>query len=346
MKPLPWRALLLWSAILAVASAVLLGARETLDKAHVALVLLLVVLGASAAAGRVVGLTIAGLSFLSFNWFFLPPYSTLAVADPLDWLALVVFLVTGAVAAQLPYIAEERARAENERMKSALLASVSHDLRTPLTTIKALAHDLSVLGDERTEIIEQEADRLHRSVADLLDLTRLNAGGLPLRVELNAVDDLLGALVQRVEAAIGPDRLQVRLDPNDPLLVGNFDFVHTLRIVANLVENAAKYSPPDSPIEVSVAREDAQLAITVADRGPGVAASETGKVFDEYYRGTATAPDVSGVGLGLAIARRLAEAQRGSLTYALRSGGGSVFTLRIPAADLSTSEDGVRPAPL
>jgi two-component system sensor histidine kinase KdpD len=156
----------------------------------------------------------------------------------------------------------ERAHAEQraERMRNAVLAAVSHDLRTPLTTIKALAHDLSALGDERSEIIEQEADRLNRSVADLLDLSRLNAGELRPRIELNAVDDLLGALLQRVQGAVSADRLRVNLKPDDSLLVGNFDFVHTLRIVANLVENAAKYSPSGSPIEVTVERVGGPIA--------------------------------------------------------------------------------------
>lgn len=342
MKRFPVRALLFWGGVLALVTAVMLGVRGSLDKAHVALVLLLVVLGASSAGGRLLGLSLAGLSFLVFNWFFLPPYSTLVISNPLDWLVLVAFLVTGIVAAQLFHLAQEEARAahqrENERMRNALLASVSHDLRTPLTTIKALAHDLSVLGDERSEIIEQEADRLTRTVADLLDLSRLNAGELKLRIELNAVDDLLGALVQRVETAVGAERLRVTLGTHEPLLVGNFDFVHTLRIVANLVENAAKYSSPEAPVDVTAERRDSQLVIAVMDRGAGVPPAEAHRVFEEYYRATTAAPDVSGVGLGLSIARRLAEAQQGSLTYAPRDGGGSTFTLRLPAADLNPSD--------
>jgi two-component system, OmpR family, sensor histidine kinase KdpD len=105
--------------------------------------------------------------------------------------------------------------------------------------------------------------------------------------------------------------------------------------VANLVENAAKYAGDGSPIEVTAERRDTQLVIRVADRGPGVPASEAERVFDEYYRSAAAAPDTAGAGLGLSIARRLAEAQRGTLTYETREGGGSVFTLRVPAADLS-----------
>lgn len=212
MKELPLRAALVWLTLLVAATAVMTSVRASLDNAHVALVLLLVIMGGSASGGRILGVVLAVTSFLVFDWFFLPPYYALTVSNPLDWLVLVAFLVTGLVAAQLLYAVREEGRLARQRAAEIdRLASLSHDLRTPLTTIKALAHDLSALGDERTEIIEQEADRLSRSVADLLDLSRLNAGAMPVRRELNAVDDLLGALVQRVEPAIGADRLRVSL---------------------------------------------------------------------------------------------------------------------------------------
>lgn len=343
----PFRAALFWGAALAAVTAVMLAVRPALDKAHVALVFLLVVLGASAVGGRVIGVGLAALSFLVFNWFFLPPYATLAVTNPLDWLVLVAFLVTGVVAAQLLYMAKQEARAARERadeisrlasldeLKSALIAAVSHDLRTPLTTIKALAHDLSILGDERTDIIEQEADRLNRCVEDLLDLSRLNAGAMPVHIELNAVDDLLGALMQRMEPALGAHRLRVALPPDDPLLFGSFDFVHTLRIVCNLVENAARYAPADALIEVATRREGPELVIEVSDRGSGIPPEESERIFEAFYRWPGTARTAGGAGLGLNIARRLAVAQGGSLMHRPRPGGGSIFTLRLPSAEVS-----------
>src|ERR1019366_6459625 len=130
-----------------------------------------------------------------------------------------------------------------DRLKDALLASVSHDLRTPLTTIKALAHDLGA-RDDRALIIEEEADRLNRLVADLLDLSRLQGGAIPLHIALNAVDDLVGAVVQRMSGALGERTLEIAFQDSSTLLVGRFDFVHALRILVNLVENAHKYSPP------------------------------------------------------------------------------------------------------
>src|SRR5688500_7255744 len=159
--------------MLIAVTLVMLTVRPSLDKAHLALVLLLVVLGGSSAGGRLLGVALAAVSFLVFNWFFLPPPGTLVLANPLDWVVLVAFLVTSIVAAQLVYAAQAaeqaKARRKSEALKAALIASVSNDLRTPLTTIKALAHDHGTVGDERTEMIEQEADRLGRSVAAVLD---------------------------------------------------------------------------------------------------------------------------------------------------------------------------------
>ena len=340
----------------------MLAVRPLLAEVHVALILLLVVLGTSAAGGRLLGLASAAAAFVIFDVLFVPPYNTLVVANPLDWIVLFAFLATSIVAAQLLYRSQEEARLANERaaeierlaaeaerlaaeaervealreadrLKDALLASVSHDLRTPLTTIKAMAHELGSLGDERSEIIEQEADRLNRFVADLLDLSRLKAGALPLHVELNAADDLLGALVQRVEGSLGRKPLVVTLPPGDALLFGRFDFVQALRALANLVENARKYDPSDAPIEITAERVGAELAIRVADRGPGVAAADISRLFEAFQRPNGTPPDVGSAGLGLSIAKNVAEAQGGRLVYAAREGGGSVFTLFLPAVD-------------
>jgi two-component system sensor histidine kinase KdpD len=325
---------------LAAATLALFSARDRLDEAHVAMIFLLVVLGASAAGGRILGVTIAVASFLVFDWLFLPPFNTLAVRNPLDWLVLIAFLVTSIVAAQLLYRARseraavERAEAlrEADRLKDALLASLSHDLRTPLTTIKALAHELQPLGDERTFIIEEQADRLNRLVSNLLEAGRLNGGALPLDIQINAVDDLLGALVQQISGRPDRDRVKVSLDDPATLSFGRFDFVHSLRILGNLVDNAFKYSPSGAPIEVSGGVEQGNVVFRVADRGSGIAFSERDKVFTPFYRPPGGRSAADSTGLGLSIARRLAEAQGGTLTYADRVGGGSTFEVRLPAA--------------
>jgi two-component system sensor histidine kinase KdpD len=330
---------LAFSSLLA-AAVVLFAFRDDLDKAHVALVFLLVVLASSASGGRLLGVAIAVAAFLIFDWFFLPPYNTLLLRNPLDWVVLVAFLVTSVVAAELLYRARaeraavERAEAlrEADKLKDALLASLSHDLRTPLTTIKALAHELQPLGDERTLIIEEQADRLNRLVTDLLDAARLDGGALPLDIQVNAVDDLLGAVVQHVSGRPDRNRLKVSLDDPASLSLGRFDFVHSLRILGNLVDNALKYAPVDTPVDVTAGLESGEIVFRVADRGTGIPPGEQDRIFTPFYRSAGRAADAGSAGLGLSIARRLAEAQSGALTYSERQGGGAVFELRLPAS--------------
>jgi K+-sensing histidine kinase KdpD len=347
------RQALFWSLVLAATTAALLPYRSVLEKAHVALVLLLVVLGAAARGGRALGLTIGVASFLVFDIGFVPPYEHLAVANPLDWLVLVAFLVTSAVASQLLHRAqeasqvasEERERLDEERkrtealretdaLKDAVLASVSHDLRTPLTSIKALANQLSVLGDERSQIIEEQADRLGRYVSDLLDLSRLNGGVMPLRIEVNAVDDLLSAAIEETEARLAGRPLDVRMPTDGVMLAGRFDLSLSLRIITNLIDNAHKYTPAGLPISVEALRQGNRLRIAVRDRGAGIADGEEERVFERFYRPLSAPADRGSAGLGLALGRRMAELQQGALTYSPRPGGGSDFILSLPAIDL------------
>ncbi|HEY6324551.1 MAG TPA: ATP-binding protein [Thermoanaerobaculia bacterium] len=366
-RPGSW---LFWSATLVAVTVALVSVRGDLDQAHVTLIYLLVVLGGSASGGRALGFTLACACFLLIDYFLQTPYDLLSVDKPLDWLVLLAFLVTATVATQLLGRANAEAAAarqhaeeidrlaalsvqlaaeaehaealrEADRLKDALLASVSHDLRTPLTTIKALAHDLAAAGDERAAVIEQQSDRLNHMVADLLDLSRLNAGGVPMQTEINAAEDLVGAAIQQVAGALGERELRTSLALREPMPVGRFDFVHSLRILVNLVENALKYSPADAPIEIAMRGEGEWIAIAVADRGRGVPPAERERIFEPFYRPAGVSPDgagAGGAGLGLAIARRLAEAQAGTLTYEERPGGGSVFTLRLPAARLHVRE--------
>ena len=325
---------------LGLATIALMAVRPQLGEAHVTLVFLLVVLGASAAGGRSLGITIALTSFLLFDWLFLPPYNTLLVRNPFDWLVLVVYLITSLVAAQLLYRARseraavERAEAlrEADKLKDALLASLSHDLRTPLTAIKGLAHEMQPLGDERALIIEEQADRLNRLVTDLLDIGRLNGGALPLDIEINAVDDLLGAVQQHVSARSDQDRLKISLDDPAAISFGRFDFVHSLRILVNLVDNAFQHTPDGTAIELTGGVEGDSIVFRVSDRGTGMPSTESDRLFLPYYQPSGKAGNGQSTGLGLWIARRLAEAQNGALTYHSREGGGVTFELRLPAA--------------
>jgi two-component system sensor histidine kinase KdpD len=249
-------------------------------------------------------------------------------------IALAYYAALGLERARLVASAE-RAEAERrvEALRSALLTAVSHDLRTPLTTIKGLAHEIANGGDvSAATVVETEADRLDALVADFLDLSRIHAGAVRPNLEVNTADDLLGAALQRAGGAIGDHPIIVE-QPDEVLLAGRFDFSQALRILVNLLDNAAKYSPNGLPIAIRVLREADRLKVSVLDRGPGVPVEERERIFEPFYRPPGVAPDVRGTGLGLSIARGLAEAQGGALRYEARPGGGSILTLELAAAD-------------
>ncbi len=355
--PLP--GLAVWTLAAAGVTLLLWTFRGVLTQAHMTLAYLLVVLGASAREGRVVGIVLAVLCFFLFNFFLLPPYYTLAIQNPLDWWVLLAFLITGMVAAELLHraqravaLAEERAieiqrlaeeakrveaLREADRLKDALLASVSHDLRTPLTSIRATAAEIRAQGIEAAAIIEEEAERLNRFVTDLLDLSRMRGGALPVEPRINAAEDLIGAALQQVRALPGAERVEVVLPDGDELPVGRFDFVQALRALVNLLDNALRHSPPEMPVELALARVGSELVFDVRDRGSGVPEGYRERMFEPFQQGGA-ASRAGGAGLGLAIAQGVARAQGGDVRYRPREGGGSVFSLVLPAADLPEME--------
>ena len=181
-------------------------------------------------------------------------------------------------------------------------------------------------------MIEEESDRLDALVGDLLDLSRIQSGAIGPSAEVNTTDDLVGAALQRADAILRGHPVDVDM-PRDQLLAGRFDLTNALRALVNLLENAAKYSPTGSPITIRARRDGDRLRIAVLDRGRGVPAEERERIFEPFYRPASVSPDVRGTGLGLSIARGLATAQGGSVEFEPRDGGGSVFTLVVPAAD-------------
>ena len=230
--------------------------------------------------------------------------------------------------------AHASAAAEASRMKELVLVSASHDLRTPLTTIKALAQSGPLAGSSNGRAIEEQVDRLTRLVEDVLEFSRLERADLPLEIGVNMAEDLVGAVVRQTRGIVGSGRLDVRLTLEPAALAGRFDFVGSLRILTNLIENAARFTPAGEVVTLSVEGNGDWLEFAVADRGPGVPVSEREAIFEPFYRPRSHPVDAGRVGLGLAIARRLAMAQQGTLELTSREGGGSVFTLRLPRAEV------------
>ncbi len=247
-----------------------------------------------------------------------------------------------ALAVERATLAEEaqqaQLRVEAERLRSTLLSSVSHDLRTPLATITGSASALAEGGERldaatRTELaraIHEEADRLSRLVHDLLDMTRLESGTLQVRKDWHPLEEVVGAALGRLQGRLANRPLRTALAPDLPLVP--LDAVLIEQVLINLLENAIKYTPAEAPIEVAAAIEDAAVAVSVADRGPGLLAGDEDRVFDKFYRG----PQVGtrgGVGLGLTVCRGMVEAHGGHIVAENRPGGGVVFRFTLPLAD-------------
>jgi len=241
---------------------------------------------------------------------------------------------------------EERAATiarESDRLKSALLSSVSHDLRTPLAGIKAAASSLLQddvrWGEEDRRLfaadIDAEADRLTRLVSNLLDLSRIEAGALVPDREWEDAGELVDRVIRRLEPRLA-DHPLVR-DGDGALPPVRLDAVQIEQVLTNLIENAAKYSPRGAPITVSTAVEERDasrsLRISVADGGPGIPPSERDKIFDKFYRIAGSAGRAGGTGMGLAIVKGLVEAHGGRVAVAGPSTGaghGSVFVVTLP----------------
>ena len=355
----------LWLGMLVLSTLIMRAARPNIEQAHAAFIYTLIVLGAAAGGERWLGVFLATFGFFAINYFFQSPFDRLTVDAPLDYLALLSFLATALVANHL--LAQARTEAERarrhahaletlseevrhtealreaSRLKDILLASVSHDLRTPLTAIRALAQNIATRDDAGrvdAEIIIGQADRLEKMVADVLDLSRLKAGAFTMNVEANTAEDLLGATLRQFAGAPGANRIQTVIDYSQPALLGAFDFVQSLRVMTNLVDNALRCSR-DDPVTISVKETKGTLWFQVADRGPGIPMPERERIFESFYRANGATADAGAAGLGLSIARQLAEAQGGRVTYAERPGGGSVFTFETPSLDGTASDNGI-----
>jgi two-component system sensor histidine kinase KdpD len=229
--------------------------------------------------------------------------------------------------------AEARLRADHEQLRSTLLSSVSHDLRTPLGTITGATTSLLDPGPEADpadqrmllQTIHQESFRLQRLVDNLLELTKLESGQIQVRKEWVPAEEVVGAAVSRLEEALAGRALELRLEdawiPLDPVLLE--------QVLLNLLENALKFSPPGSPLEISARVRGGEATFEVADRGMGFAPGEEAQVFAKLYRGSRAAA-VPGAGLGLAICRAVAQAHGGAIRAANRPGGGALLTLTLP----------------
>ncbi len=249
-----------------------------------------------------------------------------------------VFCRQTAAALERARLAEEakhaELRAQTEEMRSSLLSAVSHDLRTPLASITgaatALRDDRDLTNPTRSELVDsivEEAERLERLVANLLDMTRLESGGIALKRDWVPLDEMIGSALTRLEARLDERTVTVSIAQDVPLVL--VDPVLFEQVFVNLLENAVKYTPEKSPIDILARRENDRVTVEVRDHGPGLEKGTELQVFDKFYRGPHIG--VSGAGLGLPICKGIVEAHGGVIVAESRSGGGATFRISIPS---------------
>ncbi len=326
-----------------VVTLVIVGAIESVVPGLQTIVLLYVVPITIAATrwGTGPAITAALASVLGHDVLFVEPigYPTVARAD--EAVGLMLLLFTALVTSQLSIVARrsaERAREadvarRSDALKTALLRAVSHDLRTPLASIKASVSGLRQSGaayteDDRAELlaaIEEEADRLTRLVTDLLDASRLEAGVLAQDRRPQDRAELVDDVVRRLRPVLGDRPLTIDIPEGLPAVA--YDYAQIDRVVTNLLENAAAHTPPDAPIEIQARPAWGEVRVSVTDRGPGVPVADRERLFHAFERGRTGA---RGSGLGLAIARGFAEAHGGRLWVEDGPGGGARFVFTLP----------------
>jgi K+-sensing histidine kinase KdpD len=362
-----------------------------INAATVSLTLLLNVLFIATRWGSLPALLASILAMLCFNFFFLPPFGTFDIAATDNWIALLAFLITAVTAGQLSARARRRAEEaeigkreierlyaelrdvferashaealrQSEKLKSALLDAVTHDLRTPLTSIKASITTLldEVRGRmngeppvaldvdsrvEMMEVIDEESDRLSRFINGLIELARIEAGELHLRRRWGAVDEIIAAALSRAEPITRQHEIELFVEKELPGV--RVDERAVSEVVYTLIDNAAKYSAKSSTIRIAARRSgDDLIEMSVADEGRGIPADLRERVFDKFFRATRDG-DVStrqptGTGMGLAIARGIVEAHEGRIWIeSARGGEGTRVIFTLPIGDEDVVEDSV-----
>jgi two-component system, OmpR family, sensor histidine kinase KdpD len=225
-------------------------------------------------------------------------------------------------------------QAETERLRSNLLSSVSHDLRTPLAAITGATSTLLEQGlsldakthHELSQVAYEEAQRMNRLVGNLLDMTRLESGGLKVEKEWQTLEEAVGVALRQIGKQPNNHPITVHLSPDMPFVP--MDSILIEQVLVNLLENAIKYTPSESPIELSATSSDSAITVQVADRGPGIPAGNEEKIFDKFFRANPSA--TGGVGLGLTICKGIVEAHSGSICAQNRPDGGAIFSFTLP----------------
>ncbi|MCE5238345.1 DUF4118 domain-containing protein [bacterium] len=336
------------TALVAAATALGLPIRRLIEPTNIVMLYLAGVLIAGLYLGRGAALLASVLGTLAFDFFMVPPYLTLAVHATEYLVTFAGLLITSLVTSSLVARVREQAAVvkqvellrATDQLQTALLDSLSHDLRTPLATITGVLSGLRQWAERRDQMLAaseaelldtalEEAQRLNHLVGNLLDMTRLRAGALRLRREPTDTQDLIGAALAQMGRRLGDRLVEVSLAPDLPLVP--LDFVLMVQVLVNLLDNAVQHSPAGAAVVVAAQIVREELEVTVRDRGPGIPAADLERVFERFRRQSGP-QRTGGVGLGLAISRGIVTAHGGTIRAGNSPAGGAILTIRLPLA--------------
>lgn len=282
------------------------------------------------------------LSVFMYDFFFVPPFFSLSVLDIQSLFTLIVMMLVGQLISiltihgqrQIEVTRKAQMEMEEERFRNILLSSISHDLRTPLTAIIGSASSLLQSGQklneeskrELAQNIYDESERLNSLVNNILKIIRIESGLIRMTKQSHALEEVIGIALNKLEKQLANRPVLIEIPKHTPLIP--FDNTLIGQVLINLIENAIKHTPQDSPIEISADFKVHHAIIKVADRGPGIDPKEIDKIFDKFYQGQKS--DTKGIGLGLAICKGIIHAHKGEIWAEARNKGGAIFCFTLP----------------
>jgi len=310
--------------------------KRKLEPTNIVMFYLLAVVIVAIRWGQGPAIATSVLSVLAFDFFLVPPYLTLNVADFEYLFTFGAFLIVGLIVSTLTSkVRAQIIQRQTEKLHSALLSSISHDLKTPLVSItgalSALLDKTSKLNEQqKKELLETahgESERLNRIVNNILDMTRSESGVLRISKKPCDLRDFIGACLEQLKDKIGSRNIRINIPKEMPEV--DIDFPYMLKAFLNVIDNALKYSPVNSAVEIKASCVGNKIRISVRDYGCGIPKDDLGRIFNKFYRVQAV-QNVQGTGLGLSISKNIIEAHGGHINAESVPGKGAAFIIELP----------------
>lgn len=279
------------------------------------------------------------LSVICFNFFFVEPLYSFNFYDQSYFVTFIVMLLSGVViASQAEKVRHSKIEIEQEKLRNTMLSSISHDLRTPLSSIMGLSSSITTIAKNNhddsitklSEAIYSSSQKLSHIINNLLDISRFESGIIKLNKEFYFIEELIGSALLILKDVLQEHQVEITLDSNQEMIM--VDGILIEQLLINLLENAAKYSPKNSKIKISVIKKEQELLVLIEDNGPGINQGEEEKIFDKFYTTSNNKNRINprGAGLGLAICKNIIDFHQGKIWAENKFPQGAKFNFILP----------------